>query len=590
MQKRHPNRSNLRRTPMAACIAAVFSWGASTAMAANTWTVTSCSDSGAGSLRDTIAAATTLSGDTIDLTHLTTAAPGCDAFPVAIITLTTGAIAIDQTDLTLQGPGVNALGIRRAVTHGMYFYVYDRIIAHTGNGNLRLYGMTIEDGDYLTPTMGTAKGGCVYSKGNVIGQNIAVMDCVIDAPDKGSSYGGAIYSAGSTTLSNSTLSDNAAGVYGDRSIFATYGKAIGGAIFAGGNVTLTGSSIARSTLISHGIGDVAYGAAIHAGGSVTLTNSSISGGSLDSTGTAYGGALHAGGDVSLSTSIISGNTVSGSHAAGGGIWTSAGLTATNSTIDSNRALGQIATKYSPIFPVSIGGGAIVQGNATITASAIVNNVANGHVGGIAVLSEGSGSATTISNSTISGNNAYFIGGAYVRLPATIQNSTIAFNTATLAATQQGATVKDAAVGLVLFGDGLVANFQGVLVSNNIATTASPFTNSTESDLSTQGSTPSFSASSASNLVRVSAMMNLPMDTIEGSCPLLGVLRNNGGPTPTHLLSSRSPAIDSGSAAASGFDQRGAPFVRVSGARADIGAYEVQQSDIVFNSGFDGCQT
>jgi hypothetical protein len=36
------------------------------------------------------------------------------------------------------------------------------------------------------------------------------------------------------------------------------------------------------------------------------------------------------------------------------------------------------------------------------------------------------------------------------------------------------------------------------------------------------------------------------------------------------------------------DQRGSPFARASNAVADIGAYEVQQGDVVFNNGFDGC--
>jgi hypothetical protein len=48
-----------------------------------------------------------------------------------------------------------------------------------------------------------------------------------------------------------------------------------------------------------------------------------------------------------------------------------------------------------------------------------------------------------------------------------------------------------------------------------------------------------------------------------------------------------------------YDQRGGPtpppiaqppdgYPRVSGATADIGAHEVQKSDIVFDTGFDGC--
>ena len=45
----------------------------------------------------------------------------------------------------------------------------------------------------------------------------------------------------------------------------------------------------------------------------------------------------------------------------------------------------------------------------------------------------------------------------------------------------------------------------------------------------------------------------------------------------------------------GYDQRGSnlangvfDYVRVSGPAADVGAYAVQNDDIVFNAGFDGC--
>ena len=55
-----------------------------------------------------------------------------------------------------------------------------------------------------------------------------------------------------------------------------------------------------------------------------------------------------------------------------------------------------------------------------------------------------------------------------------------------------------------------------------------------------------------------------------------VLRDNGGPTPTHSLVSNSPAINRGDAAYAGdtglvLDQRGGP--RVAGGRVDIGAVE-----------------
>jgi hypothetical protein len=65
-------------------------------------------------------------------------------------------------------------------------------------------------------------------------------------------------------------------------------------------------------------------------------------------------------------------------------------------------------------------------------------------------------------------------------------------------------------------------------------------------------------------------------------PLLGPLTDNGGPTMTHELLAGSPAIDAGDPAAVAgvdgvpeFDQRGATYLRVSGGRIDMGAFEVQ---------------
>lgn len=62
-------------------------------------------------------------------------------------------------------------------------------------------------------------------------------------------------------------------------------------------------------------------------------------------------------------------------------------------------------------------------------------------------------------------------------------------------------------------------------------------------------------------------------------PLLGPLLGNGGPTLTHALLAGSPAIGAGNPALTTnlppFDQRGPGFPRISGSRADLGAFEKQ---------------
>ena len=67
----------------------------------------------------------------------------------------------------------------------------------------------------------------------------------------------------------------------------------------------------------------------------------------------------------------------------------------------------------------------------------------------------------------------------------------------------------------------------------------------------------------------------------------GALDDNGGPTATHALMAASPAIDAGNNLGGFvFDQRGTGYARIVGARADIGAFEIQPADQLFADGFD----
>jgi hypothetical protein len=65
-------------------------------------------------------------------------------------------------------------------------------------------------------------------------------------------------------------------------------------------------------------------------------------------------------------------------------------------------------------------------------------------------------------------------------------------------------------------------------------------------------------------------------------PLLGPLRDNGGPTLTHELLPGSPAIDAGDPNFTPppvYDQRGPGFNRVVNSRIDAGSFEVQTTPI-----------
>ncbi len=96
--------------------------------------------------------------------------------------------------------------------------------------------------------------------------------------------GGAIWNYGTLTLTNSTVSGNAA--------------QSGGGIRNSGVVTLANSTVAGNTAENYGGGILNIG-----GGSATLTNTTLSGNSAQS----GGGASNKGGAVSLTNSTISGN-------------------------------------------------------------------------------------------------------------------------------------------------------------------------------------------------------------------------------------------------------------------------------------------
>jgi hypothetical protein len=200
----------------------------------------------------------------------------------------------------------------------------------------------------------------------------------------------------------------------------------------------------------------------------------------------------------------------------------------------------------------------------------------------------------ISNSTVSGNTATTqFGAMYVNSgTADFYNSTIAFNTAPhRAGVTFGCCLSPMAVTL-----------QSTLMSNNgDGSGDSDLIKFDSSNVTINGG---YIVTPANNLIRATDF-TLPSDTIS-SCPLLGRLRDNGGLTQTHALGSRSPAIDKGNTIAGpgvgNYDQRGAaevngvrdyaresrPIGSVDPPVADIGAYEVQQDDEIFQTFFEGC--
>jgi hypothetical protein len=265
-----------------------------------------------------------------------------------------------------------------------------------------------------------------------------------------------------------------------------------------------------------------------------------------------GGGIFTTGSLWLLNSSVSGNAASTDNDSplilGGGAYAEGDLFVVNSTISGNAAHARAAA-----------GGLYALGNASVYYSTISDNHADANGGALRVHG-----TTIIANSTISGNSAPHNGGVKAFGSITILNSTIAFN-------DNGGLV-------VLPYQPLVLSLHNSLIANNGAYDISRCCESAQSPITLDGS---------NNIVLNPKGIDFPPDiATTGVCPLLGPLRDNGGPTKTHALLSKSPGIDQGDAGSALYDQRG--FWRVSGLSADIGAYEIDQSDVIFDVGFDGC--
>ena len=288
------------------------------------------------------------------------------------------------------------------------------------------------------------------------------------------------------------------------------------------------------------------GGGIHNRGTLTLTDVVITGNKAIYFG--YGGGLHNVGTANLVAVKISGNM----GYTGGGIGNLGTLTVVDCVISGNRASGAGGD----------GGGLRNGGTAEIRNTTVSGNEVVGYNGG----GIANGSILNVINSTVSGNKARLHGGGIVNSNlAWLANVTIADNIATEG---QGGGVYTK----------VETVFENTLLSYN---TASGIKNNCHLQ---QGS--GHSTDYGYNLEDANTCGFTATGDVVDTDPLLGMLKDNGGPTPTHALLPGSPAIDGGNpegcldmepATYLTSDQRG--FLRpVDGNRdstpvCDIGAYE-----------------
>lgn len=419
--------------------------------------------------------------------------------------------------------------------------------------NLTLARSTISGNKIFYPdTANPCYGQCIGGGVAVLYGNADISDSVLSGNQAAQGYattgGGVGLYHGDLSISHSTISGNLANsVGGGGGIYATGVYPNGPA----GTVTIIDSTISNNA--------GGYGGGITlAIDAVTITDSRITGNQSNGAANPRGGGVlvqnvHNSATFRVERTLVSGNAISGDQGFGGGICVVGGtFELYDSAVVNNTVIGSTKARA--------GGVMLENATATIGNSTLSGNSINGPTsGGGAIMLDGDDDVVTASldlrNSTVSGNASNNTGGGlYIKRDTPTAMAPTAMIESSIVAGNQGA-------------DGLDA-------------------------IGTEASTPAAMATDHS-LLQGSASVGtgtLSLDATTLSLwdqdPLLLPLAYNGGTTPTHALAPNSPAIDRGTNSQSlANDERGAPYARVVGIAADIGAYELD-TDRVFANGFE----
>ena len=304
----------------------------------------------------------------------------------------------------------------------------------------------------------------------------------------------------------------------------------------GGIFVVTGVVSINNLTLSH-VAGVAIQSPVVNSGNLTLNGCTLSG---NTTSDAGGAVRNAANNLTLNNCVFANNTtISGFN--GGAIQNNGASCIVNGcTISGNTAAG------------AGGGLRTSSGTLIVTNSTFSGNTCNSATGGGGI----SISSTTASftNCTIASNAANNIsggGGGINRVSGTLNliNTIISNNTTMATGATPGPDILAVVSGtplnnLIGIGDGGLTGLVDSVNGNQVGTVA------------------------------------LPID------PMLGMLQNNGGPTPTRAIGCTGPARDAGTNTVTGpplnltADQRGGSFARQVGANVDIGAFEIQSTSAI----------
>lgn len=516
-----------------------------------------------------------------------------------------GGIFVHESDLTIskctiEGNGVDVSGGGVFAQFGTLVIADSTISGNTfgfqgsgGNGGGTGGGVSAYKCD-------TALDGCLVT-GN------SSYNPTLKSPDWGN--GGGVASAeADLTLTDCTVTLNHAG-FGSA---GAYGSG-GGVFFNGATanyLTISGCTIGQTTKVDEGNSAEVYGGGVYAslgivditdslvednnadnGGGLYLDNvadATLSGDTIIVNSATYGGGvrINAGVDVEVFECAISSNSAT----AGGGISVldpNGSLTIDRTTINSNTSSAEGAgiayANSSDSVPL------------TIIDTTVSRNVAGGNGGGLHLVGSRSPrvqNSTIALNEAVGGGGVYFAGSDGDDEPEFF-NTTIAGNKAT------GDSIAVPAV--EAFGGGLfLASFTG---SNDVLTLDSTIvaknvlgntTNKLGPDIYGDDSVTFAQVREVFSILGVGDSANFKLvsssnnnngtkaSPLDPGLSVSGgtlVLTNNGGPTETIALIKSSVAINKGRNFLSlNYDQRGAPYNRVVGKNADVGAYERVSKD------------
>ena len=391
--------------------------------------VTALSNSGTGTYVPTINFATSLYGQTINMTGTSTVngnvalvGPGAGANAITL----SGNNAVTFLSQAASAPITNISGLTFSNFKGAQSTVL------IGNGPFTLTNDTFSNNAYTGSNNGGALG---------INGAITITGCTFTGNTSSGTGGAFATTQTSLTISNSLFSNNTA--TGSGGAISTYGT---GAI-----------SIVNTAFLANKAAGGTGGALFVSNPSapLTITNDTFN----NNTATTNGGALYANGLLTISGSSFSANQSGGSAAtaSGGAIYnfTSATGSITNTNFIGNKATTTGTTAYGGALYVARmnltnvlfsgnsvsstsaanGGGAYYTGNYSSTFTGVT--FAGNSTGGTAAMQDGGGlyqslSVLSLYNTTITGNTARIGGGVYkyTGVAASLYNSVISSNTAT----------------------------------------------------------------------------------------------------------------------------------------------------------------